>query len=113
MDRAEAEDGDAVIAVVAPLLGDRQAAAHRLADADLQRRADLRIARLERPGGEPREDLGFGSLGCGGDRTIGQPRTSVQAALADAEVIDRDEDPAARGMPFLPARQRGPGRSIV
>ena len=97
--RAVAEHPDAVVAVVPALLHDEQRAAHRLADADRHRALDPREAVDQGARRQLLQHLGLGGLTRRHDRGVGEPLRIVQGAVADAEMVDRDEDPAALGVP--------------
>ena len=94
-----------------PLLDDGHAAAHRLPDAEEEWIDHRRVARDELAGREPLQHLLFCCLTRSRQRGVRQSHPVVLgAALADAEMVDGHEDPAAFGMPFgLGTPGRGSG----
>ena len=98
-EHAEAEHADAVVAVVPTLLHDGEAATHRLSDADLHRVARPCAARPSgsRPRASPTRRPLRPHSPPPPDRT---PALRLRAgSFTHAEMIDRDEDPAALGVP--------------
>ena len=110
--RAVAQHADAVVGVVPALLDHGQAPAHGLPDPDGEVVLD-RVKVLHQ--GARRQllpDLGLCGLARRDHRRVGQAQRVVLGAVAHPEVVDRDEDPAAPGVPVGLGAASGTGEML-
>ena len=97
--RAVAEHGDAVVAVVSALLHDGERAAHGLTDADGQRVGDGVEPVDQHARRQPVPHLALGGLTGRDHRREREALGIVERAVAHTQVVDGDEDPTTRRVP--------------
>jgi hypothetical protein len=99
VDRAEAKRGDAVEGAVLALEDDREAAAHRLPQAERGRAGDRRVAAEQRARLQRGQHRGDGRLISQGDVLVGQDIADRGGRIAEAKRVAGDEDPAPGRVP--------------